>query len=274
MGVLIDYQMAEGVRAFSTTRTSPFGLSAEQAKALGPYAAFNITHYCGDDAERVKRNREWLCQELGVGNECLLLPRQTHGDRVLCVDNAFCAANAEGREALLDNTDALLTNLPGLCIGVSTADCVPVLLYDERQRAVAAIHAGWRGTASRIVEKALRQMTLCYGTRPADVLAVIGPSISAENFEVGEEVADRFKEAGFPAAIVCRPPVPQGAAPQKPHIDLWAANAWLLEEGGVPLQRIRISGICTYAQHDTFFSARRLGIRSGRIFTGICLQKS
>ena len=166
---------------------------------------------------------------------------------------------------MLEEVDALLTQLPNICIGVSTADCVPIILYDPRRKVTAAIHAGWRGTVKRIVTRCLEEMTAHFSTTPADVLAAIGPCISAEAYEVGEEVVDQFREAGFPLEkIVMR----SDAAP-KPHLNLPLANRLLLEEAGVTSGQISDCGICTFQHHQDFFSARRLGILSGRIFTGI-----
>ena len=263
---LLSYSIAPGVRAFSTTRLSPLPLSGGEAAAMGSYAAFNVTHYCGDDAERVSRSREWLCQELRISQEQLWLPRQTHTANVARVDCRLVAASREEREARLNEVDALITNLPQQCIGVSTADCVPVLIFDPVTAAVAAVHAGWRGTVKRIVRHAILAMAEAYGTRAEDCRAVIGPSISPDDFEVGEEVAAEFARAGFPESVVLRQP-----SWTKPHVDLWAANALQLEECGVGLQNIHIAGVSTYSHSDTFFSARKEGIRSGRVYTGIML---
>lgn len=274
MATLIDYQLSDYVRAFSTTRLAPWQLTPAETEALGTYAAFNITHYCGDNPEHVSRCREWLCHELGIEKQNLWLPRQTHTARVTCVDNHLLSLSPQEQVQAIDQCDALITNLPQHCIGVSTADCVPILLYDTQNHAIAAIHAGWRGTVQHIVCHTLKTMQQLYGTNTAHIKAVLGPSISANAFEVGNKVVDAFAEAGFPNSIVSHPT--KGSATQnnqKAHIDLWAANAWLLEEAGVQLHHILISGLCSFSKADTFFSARRLGIHSGRTFTGIMLRE-
>ena len=198
------------------------------------------------------------------------MPRQTHTANVQRIDTSFLSKSATEQVALLQDIDALITNLPQQCIGISTADCVPILIFDEVHHAIAAIHAGWRGTVSRIAQHAIQQMTLHYNTSPQHCKAIIGPSISVEAFEVGEEVVQQFLQAGFPHSIISRSP---RYATSRPHIDLWAANSWLLEEIGIPLSNIQIAGICTFSHADTFFSARKLGINSGRIFTGIMLNQ-
>ena len=276
---LLSYDFGEdaraGVLAFSTTRRSPFALAADDPRSGGAYAGFNVTDYCGDAPALVERDAQWLAGRVGVKRERLILPRQTHSDRVDCVDEAFLALGAEARREKLYGVDALVTDCQGVCVGVSTADCVPVLLYDPVRRVAAAAHAGWRGTVSRIVQRALEEMGRSYGTRPENVRSVIGPSISAEAFEVGDEVVEAFARAGFDTArLVSERPAmrAEDAGTRKPHIDLWAANAALLEEAGVLLAHIQVAGVCTYARCDDFFSARRLGIKSGRVYTGIVLR--
>lgn len=263
---LLKYNIAPDVEAFSTTRISPFNPTAEELRVMGNYAAFNVTDYCGDDIARVNKNKEWLCQELGIENDHLWLPHQTHTANVRIIDEAFLTLNEEDRRSALNEIDAVITPFKGHCIGVSTADCVPVLIYDRRNEVIAAVHAGWRGTVKRISQVCLKEMEQAFSTHPADCSVVIGPSISLDAFEVGKEVAEAFLEAGFPQEIISH------NYSSKPHIDLWAANAYLFEEAGIPLEHIQIAGICTYNHYDSFFSARRLGIKSGRVFTGICMN--
>jgi len=166
----------------------------------------------------------------------------------------------------LEGYDALMTNVEEVCIGVSTADCIPVLLYDPRQRAVCAVHAGWRGTVMRIVEQSVARMTEVYGTNPQDLIAQIGPGIHLESFEVGDEVYQAFETEGFPMTLISK-------KYEKWHIDLPECNRLQLISAGVPETQISVSPVCTYTQADTYFSARRLGIESGRIFTGIILRR-
>ena len=279
---LLPYDLANPqVKAFSTTRISPFSCSATELRDMGAYAAFNVTDYCHDKPSRVQRNREWLAQTLGIDNVRLVMPHQTHSDRVMEVDDSLLALSTADRAQALEGVDALITRQQGVCIGVSTADCVPILLYDPAQKACAAIHAGWRGTVSHIATKAIRLMQATYGTRPSDLRAIIGPSISLQAFEVGDEVVEAFAQAGFDISRICRkmPPMHPDDINSctrqalRPHIDLWAANAMLMEEQGISLEHIQVCGICTYQSHDTFFSARQSGIRSGRIFTGIMMER-
>ena len=251
------YDFGEGVAAFSSTRRGGY--------SQGNYGEFNINRYCGDEPQAIARNREALCQLLGISDDRLLMPHQVHLTEVVQIDEAFLKLSADERQQRFEGVDALMTDVSGVCIGVSTADCIPVLLYDPAHHAVCAIHAGWRGTVQRIVEVAVSQMTKAYGSQPQDMIAQIGPGISLDSFEVGDEVYDAFAKAGFEMPLICR-------RDAKWHIDLPLCNRLQLEALGVPSHQIAVATDCTFKQPETWFSARRLGIQSGRIFTGIMLK--
>lgn len=266
--MLKEYTVAEGVLAFSTMRKG--GVSQ------GNYSEFNINEYCGDSSEHIWENRRLLAERLGVSADHIVMPHQVHGIEVRRVDGEFFSKPETVRKMILEGVDALITDLRGVCIGVSTADCIPVLLYDEAHHAMAAIHAGWRGTVQRIVQKTVEMMCTSFHTHPSELKAVIGPGISKGAFEVGDEVYEEFVQCGFdmPAIADLRPNMKKEGnvdQPMKWHIDLPLCNSLLLQESGIPAVHIHQSGICTYQHSDEFFSARRLGIQSGRIFTGIIL---
>lgn len=255
--VLHFYNLSPTLLAFSSTRHG--GVST------GSYGEFNINHFCGDDEAHLGANLQALAEELGVDARHIVMPHQVHDVKCRLVDPMLIAADEKERARMLDGYDAVMTQLKGVCIGVSTADCIPVLLYDEPRQAVCAIHAGWRGTCARIVEKAVAEMQRCFGTHPQDLQAVIGPGISLDNFEVGQEVYDEFRRAGHDMSRIAR-------RMTKWHIDLPHCNELQLVRTGVPQGRIYQSGICTWNQVDDYFSARRLGQQSGRIFTAIMLR--
>ena len=176
--VLRYYNINKDVTAFSSTRKG--GCSE------GCYGEFNVNAFCGDSPKAVEANRKALCRKLGIGARRLVVPHQTHGTCVRQITDSFLASDDDARAMLLDGVDAVMTDVRGLCIGVSTADCIPLLLYDPAGRAACAVHAGWRGTVERIAVKTVEQMALSYGTRPEALRAYIGPGISAANFEVGD----------------------------------------------------------------------------------------
>lgn len=260
---MLEYELINshpGIFAFSTTRHG--GCSQ------GHYASFNCTPYTGDDAEAVRRNQEVLCATLPQRPRELIIPYQTHGTRTLVIDDTYLQATAEERPNMLQGIDALITRQPGCCLCISTADCIPVLLYDRQHRAVAAVHAGWRGTVNRILLHTLHRMEELYGTDGKEVISCIGPGISLAAFEVGDEVYETFRAEGFPMEYISE----WNPATHKYHIDLWAANRLQLLEFGIPSEQVETVGICTYTRHEEFFSARRLGIKSGRILSGIMLN--
>ena len=247
------------VIAFSTTRSG--GCSC------GNYASMNCTSYTGDDPNCVERNRQLLCDMLPQRPQEMIIPYQTHSINCLDVNDCFMSSSPDQKKSKLQGVDALTTNLQGICLCISTADCIPVLIYDRVHHACAAIHAGWRGTVERIVSHTLEQMQQRYDTEGKDCLAAIGPGISLNAFETGDEVYEAFATAGFPMTqLSFRHPTTQ-----KVHLDLPAANLLQLQEFGIPESQIEQSHICTLSQHEQFFSARRLGIKSGRILTGIML---
>ena len=186
-------------------------------------------------------------ESLQIPATSIMIPRQTHSTNVCWVDTF----------GEVPDTDAVITDKPSLCIAVKTADCIPVLLFDQRQHRIAAIHAGWRGTVGRIVEKTLQQMQ----SRAEDISAIIGPGISLESFEVGDEVYEQFLQAGFPMQRLAK-------RYAKWHINLKDANRWLLESNGIT--NIQVSDIDTLTTPD-YYSARRDTINTGRNINGIMI---
>jgi YfiH family protein len=166
------------------------------------------------------------------------------------IHSDICVA-ARGRTGILGDGDALLEDTPGHLVAVKTADCLPILLVDEENRAVAAVHAGWRGTASGIVRRALIKMHEEFGTQPAQVHAAIGPGIGRCCYEVGPEVAAQFGETG------------------QCHIDLLEANRGQLIAAGVAAPQIYAAGLCTMCGVADFHSYRRDREQAGRMLSAV-----
>lgn len=261
---LLEYPLINstgGAFAFTTTRHG--GVSE------GKYASFNCNHYCGDSPEHVSRNRELLIGYLGGKADCMVVPHQTHLDNIRVIDKNYFSLTSEQQAECIENTDALITSISGVCICVSTADCVPVCLYSEESNIAAVIHAGWRGTCLRIVEKTIDKLVSEFNVAPNSIKAVIGPCISFEAFEVGEEVYDKFHNAGFDMQTIAD----RNANTGKWHIDLKLANVLQLEGKGVDKNSIYVSPLCTFSNPDHLFSARKSGTESGRMLTGITILK-
>lgn len=246
---------------FTTTRRG--GISS------GNYEALNLSIYSGDDPMNVEENRHLLSTDRNIYPENLIIPYQVHGDEISILSSDFQNYSKEEKNSFLSGVDALITDLSGFCIGVTVADCTPILLYDPEFNVVAAVHAGWRGTVKRIVQKTVCRMCQSFGSDPKNIVAAIGPCIGKDAFEVGDEVFDAFKSEGFPMDEISF--FNDGAS--KYHIDLAKANEFCLTEGGVLASNIESAGICTFTSSDLFFSARKLGINSGRFISGIMLNK-
>lgn len=221
------------------------------------YSDFNPCHYTGDDPEHVAASRLLLAGELGIADEALIVPRQTHSSRVCVIDGIPVSKSS------LEGVDALVTRMRGVAVGVSTADCVPLVLVDGESGVAGVAHAGWRGAVGGVVRNLFEEM-LRQGAQTDGIRAFFGPAICCDCFEVGEEVA-----AFFPEEYVVR--CPQWP---KPHVDLPLFVAGQLIELGVAPERIAPfrPDICTRCHPDRYFSARDSGIESGRNFTFVMLK--
>ncbi len=144
---------------------------------------FTLSFSSSPDREEIRSNRSRLATALNIDEDCLIFPSQVHKTRIVHVTSGI------SKQDLME-TDALITNEPGLCLAVMSADCVPILLYDEINGAVAAIHSGWRGTVARILEQTLQAMNERYGTSGGGLVAGIGPSVCQDSYEVGHDVVD------------------------------------------------------------------------------------
>ncbi len=200
------------------------------------------------------------------------MPRQVHGTDIVIVDDKTPFDPTAELQAF--DADAVITQVKDRWIGVRTADCVPVLLYDPMTKTVAAVHAGWRGTVKHIVRQTVELMQSSLGVCTENLYAMIGPSISPESFEVGEEVAAEFVASGRGDCVICNGNVCYRSSMNysKPHVDLWQSNAMDLLEVGVVLDRMDCTPLCTYQNDSVLFSARRQGIDTGRIVSAICLK--
>ncbi len=233
-----------------------------------------------DSRQAVVRNRRKWQQALGVGNMPLATLQQIHSDLI----HVLSVTPAKPPKA-----DATITRQPGILLAVQAADCVPILLVDTARRAVAAIHAGWRGTLRRIAAKTLGRMRLEFGTQPPDVAAALGPAIGRCCYDVGPEVAQAFS-AQFPKAaewfdgpfarlatgeepnplpwLTMMPPGHEPPA-ERVQLDLRAANRRQLIDAGVAPGNISVSTLCTACRRDLLFSYRSEGPQTGRLMGAI-----
>ena len=226
------------VHGFSTRRAE------HNAFTLGPM---------GSENPAIQMNRARFQAAVGMTGWPLLKLKQVHSTVVHDLRDTLAASQpVEG--------DGAITSLGGAMLGIQTADCVPILIASQNGRVIAAVHAGWRGTAGRIVETAVKKMVSAYGVAPGELIAVIGPHNAVCCYEVGEEVVTAI---GDDEAIVRRPEW------AKPHLNQALANRNQLLSAGIPDPQILVSNLCTQCREDLFYSYRREGERAGRLLSVI-----
>lgn len=243
---------------------SNFSTTSQGGVSSGNYSSFNLGRYSDDELLNVEVNYGFLAKMLRIETNLLFSPKQSHGDSICVIDEKFLDQSADIQQKMLIDVDALITNVKNIGIGVTTADCVPILLYDPKKMVLAAVHAGWKGTVQHIGSKTLKKMQKTFGCKPKDVLVGIAPSISAQRFEVGEEVGEAFENAGFNLNDISY----RNESSGKLHINLQEANILDLMSVGLKRENVENSKLCTYSNPDLFFSARRQTIKSGRMMTG------
>ena len=236
----MEYLTADGIGAPHCFTTRLGGVSQ------GIFASLNLRYTGGDAPENVEKNYSLLADTLGFAMQNLVVTRQTHSDIVRTVTKA----DANGiNNRLYPESDALITNDPGCAIGIFTADCTPILLHDPVTGAVGAAHAGWRGTVAKIGAKTALAMMEQFGCKRSNLRAAIGPNIAQCCFETDRDVPDAAIAAFGEAA---KPHITQKG--DKYYVNLKALNALALQEIGV--QNIEISHVCTFCQHDRYWSHR------------------
>jgi len=226
------------------------------------FESLNLSYSVSDQRTNVAENRQRLATALKIKTNQFLFPKQTHSDQIRVI------RKPDDQNQDLSNTDGLITNIPGIAISVLTADCVPLLFYDRVREVIGAVHSGWRGTVKGIAQNMIQTFKNEFNSRPSDILVGIGPSIGPDTYEVGREVINSVK-ATFKdeTSLILRE-----EKPGKAFLNLWKANRILLEHMRVPPENIEKAYICTYTDHEYFFSARRLGVDCGRFGTGIMLN--
>ena len=232
----------------------------------GVFAALNFSPKWPEDHEAVLENHRLLADHLGYDPARLYRVFQVHGAHGVRVDGESV------RDVYANQADYLVTDRPGVTVGVITADCVPVLLADATRPAVAAVHAGWRGLVAGVIQAAVRRLERDFGSRPAQLRAALGPSIGPCCFEVGPEVVDAFQQA-FPGAQQLIHPAGTGPARGKrPHVDLWTAARLALLGAGLEPAHIDAPPPCTMCAPERFHSYRREGPRVGQHLSVIGLR--
>jgi polyphenol oxidase len=201
----------------------------------------------------------------GSGTFPLVALRQVHGDCVI----HFTEEGEKLEDIWAHEGDALITRSPGFALSIFTADCLPILLFDPEQKAIGAVHAGWRGTAKRIARKAITELKEKFNCRTKDIQAALGPCIGPCCYEVDQPVRDTFLEEGWPWDLIANP-----RGPGRWSLNLSLANVLLLEEAGVRKENVHPLEYCTFCRQDLFCSYRREEKTKGRQLNFIALKKS
>ncbi|MEA4917024.1 peptidoglycan editing factor PgeF [Proteiniphilum sp.] len=256
------FDREENIVHFTTTR--------EGGVSDGSYSSFNMGNFSDDSPLNISENRAILARMLYMDISRFVIPHQTHGTKVLTIDKTFFDLDHAVAIETLYGVDATITVEKDIFLCATTADCVPIILYDKRNHVIAAIHAGWRGSVGRIVEKTVVEMKQQLGSSPADIIAGIGPAIDVSHYEVGDEVVSSFKNQGFDLSDFSL--FPRKNRYSKYHVDLKEINRRELIRLGVPEANIEKSLLCTFEKEDIFFSARRQTVHSGRMLTGIMMN--
>jgi YfiH family protein len=232
-------------RIFSAYTNLVHGISTREGGSPPFYN--NLSRYVGDNESNVKQNRDKFFSSLGVEQSRLVHANQVHSGNVKAVSEP----------GLYKETDGLITFAKNLFLVVSVADCLPVMLYDSKKHIAANIHAGWRGTQKKIVRNAIDIMKNEFGSLSEDISAFLGPCISEQNFEVGEEVAELFE----PEFVNKRN--------SSYYVDIIRDNIKQLNESGIKENQIEVCGLCTYNEREILHSYRRDKDKSGRMFAVI-----
>lgn len=229
-----------------------FGFSTKIGPDSVPPFFFNLSLTVGDDPEKVKQNREYFFNRLGLTTSQIAFQRQVHSDIIKFVE----------KPGLLGESDALITRHKSIGLAVSAADCTPVFIYDSENKIIAGVHSGWKGTQKRILKKVLSNLSFHFKSNPENLFVFVGPSISQENYEVGRDVALLFDQK----YLLFKE--------NKIFLDVPQANLDMLLNHGIPRDNIDVSGLCTYKEKNLLHSYRRDGMNSGRMLGIIALKEN
>jgi polyphenol oxidase len=218
-------------------------VSVKSAPSSIPPFYFNQSFTVGDNPENVRNNRSELFRQLDIDGKSVTFQNQTHSTNI----------NYVAEPCYYKNSDALYTDVRGMYLGISLADCIPIFLYSPKANVAAGIHSGWKGTRSKILTKAVEILSEKYSVSPADFLSYIGPGISAENFEVGRDVFEQF---GDEVKFIKN---------DKFYVDLKKDNYLQLINSGLKKENIEVTQYCTYRDKHLFHSYRRDKDLSGRM---------
>ena len=234
----------------------------------GCFSSLNLSFDRGDDRAAVAENFRRMGEALGVRCEDMVLSQQTHTTNIRIVTDEDRGKGIT-RERDYTDIDGLITNVPGICLVTTYADCVPLYFLDPAKKVIALSHSGWRGTVGKIGKKTVELMHDNFGSDPADILAAVGPSVCQDCYEVSADVIDRFKEVFDRSAWdELFYEKPDG----KYQLDLWKANEKIFLEAGIRKDHIAVTNVCTHCNSEILYSHRAMGDKRGNLCAFLALK--
>lgn len=235
----------------------------------GCFSSLNLSFDRGDDRAAVEENFRRMGEALGVRCEDMVLSQQTHTTNIRIVTDEDRGKGIT-RERDYTDIDGLVTNVPGICLVTTYADCVPLYFLDPVKKVIALSHSGWRGTVGKIGKKTVELMHDNFGSDPADILAAVGPSVCQDCYEVSADVTDRFKEVFDRSAWdELFYEKPDG----KYQLDLWKANEKIFLEAGIRKDHIAVTNVCTHCNSGILYSHRAMGDKRGNLCAFLALKQ-
>lgn len=234
----------------------------------GCFSSLNLSFDRGDDRAAVAENFRRMGETLGVRCEDMVLSQQTHTTNIRIVTDEDRGKGIT-RERDYTDIDGLITNVPGICLVTTYADCVPLYFLDPVKKVIALSHSGWRGTVGKIGKKTVELMHDKFGSDPADILAAVGPSVCQDCYEVSADVIDRFREV-FDRSVW------EELFYEKPdgkyQLDLWKANEKIFLEAGIRKEHIAVTNVCTHCNSGILYSHRAMGDKRGNLCAFLALK--
>ena len=234
----------------------------------GFYSSLNLSFDRGDDPARVLENFKRIGASMGVAVEDMVLSKQTHTTNVRVVTEEDKGKGVI-RERDYTDVDGVITNVPGICLVTSYADCVPLYFVDPVKKAIGLSHSGWRGTVGKIGKNTVQLMQENFGSKPEDLLAAVGPSVCMDCYEVSEDVIGQFKEA-FESKYWQE--LFYKKENGKYQLNLWKANELIFLESGILPEHMAITNVCTHCNSKILYSHRTMGNNRGNLCAFLALK--
>lgn len=234
----------------------------------GCYASMNLSFDRGDAPEAVRENFRRIGNAIGVNVEDMVMSKQTHTTNVRVVTEEDRGKGVV-KERDYTDVDGLVTDVRGICLVTSYADCVPLYFVDPVRNAIGLSHSGWRGTVGKIGKKTVELMTGRFGSDPSDILACVGPSVCVDCYEVSEDVVEKVREA-FAPALWNRLFYKKDNG--KYQLDLWKTNEAIFLEAGILPEHIAVTNVCTHCNSRILYSHRTQGDKRGNLCAFLALK--